>query len=109
MSLKLRLSTLKQQSGASVETEVSNHTTTVSDRIDRCRTRQVNAVQNGNEQIYEELARLLNGEFVAPGVVKIESRISLEGSHGCVPLEGLKGSMLPFPGKPDVNIQKCLF
>ncbi|MFC1747838.1 ribonuclease H-like domain-containing protein [Pseudomonadota bacterium] len=111
MNLKSRLSTLKRQSGLAVAEELSTPsvpTPSLAERLLRHRTSQPTTSLNKPKDD-DQLATMVGGKLIHPGVIKIEKRIPLSESHGAVPLQALKASSIDFPEYADLNINRCLF
>jgi hypothetical protein len=83
MDLRQRLALLRSQSGASpatVSSPTSHMPDSVAERLQRLRGTSLDSLPHANRD--EHVARLLQGERVAEGLVVIEHHIPLLHQHG---------------------------
>lgn len=111
MGLLSRLSTLKQQSGAVVYDSLLEEKTapSVAERLGRYQVSQTNKSVTKQPKDDSQLAQLMGGELIHPGVIKIEQRIPLDSHHGSIALNRLAEKSLDFPEYKNLKLKECLF
>lgn len=100
MDLKRRLGALRRQTGASAGTVA------VAERVQRYRP---NARSPARSADVHGLARRLGGTAVGDGVILIEHRVSLERSHGRIPLRAVQDDHRALPEAEGVNPHELVF
>ena len=109
MTLKSRLSALQQQAGTRIATAPQAEpraTNSIHRRLAHLRPERLYGlpVPSFDKMSAEELARAVNGDFVAEGLIKIEHEVPLSGRIGNIELSELKeipllpGETKPIPG-----------
>lgn len=87
--LKQRLVTLRRQSGIHPATP-GRSDATLADRIRRCRTTVRTPVASTSPADDEHFAAMLGASVAAPGLVMVETRLSLDHEHGSFGLRRLR-------------------